>query len=76
MAFHTILEIPDPLTLMPAFDIGGSVFVAAIAGEFSKVVVYMTGHTTRIMVIVQFKQFVVIKTQCPPCAGLMALRAA
>lgn len=75
MTFHTIPEVPDTFTFMAAFNIGRSVFMAAVAGKFGEYIVYMAGYTTRIVVSVQFKQFVVIKTQRSPCAGLMALHA-
>lgn len=75
MTFHAILKVSDTFPFMATFYIGRGVFMAVIAGEFGEVVVNMAGYTTRIVVAVQFKQFVVIKTQCPPCTGLMTLHA-
>ncbi len=66
VAFHTVVKFSDAFFNVLTPNVVGCVLVAAVAGVAAVVITHMAGHTAGVVVTVQNKIFVVVKSGRSP----------
>lgn len=75
MTLDAILKVLDAFFQMFSFDLGWLVFVTAITGVAAKFILDMAGHTSSVVVLVQYEQLVMLERCGFPRVLVVALLA-
>ena len=73
VAFYAVVKIAYPLPLMFPAYIGRGVLMAPEAGKFCVDIVYVASNAGGVVITIELKEFIMIKSRWCPGGGAMAL---